>query len=240
MFFGAWNYPLWQIWFVDIYGNIWPYGARFYLFNNFTLHTSATVLVSYIPLRPCPHLMCSSSQPELDPATRRNTVSLFDTKHYWKRKLSEPNLRSTGAGDVCSWLIRATNNEIKNQQSETLKIKWGLINFCVHSVRNLTELFEFSGQKKSTWGSMFGPAKYEKNYLLTGPEVQGTWSWRLWRNWKSFVKEAESVSNTHFFLSFCSYALVSSWSYCMNAFLVAHFPSKFTSSLPDTRGISLS
>lgn len=194
---------------------IWCQVLPFEQFHS--AYFNSNFLVSYIPLRPCPHLMCSSSQPELDPAIRRNIVSLFDTKHYWKRKLSESNLRSTGAGDVCSWLTWATNNEIKKQQSETSRIKWGSINLCLHSARNLIELLEFSGQKKSKWGSMFGSAKHGKNCLLTGPDIQGTWSWTLWRNWKSFGKEAESVSDTHFFLSFCSHALVSSWSYCMNA-----------------------
>lgn len=52
---------------------------------------SSSSLVSDIPLRPCPHLMCSSFWPELDPATRRNTVSLFDTKNYWERKLPGPS-----------------------------------------------------------------------------------------------------------------------------------------------------
>lgn len=60
---------------------------------------SSSFLVSCIPLRPCLHLIRSSFWPELDPATRRNTVSLFGTKNYWKRKLPEP---SSGDGHVCS------------------------------------------------------------------------------------------------------------------------------------------
>lgn len=115
------------------------------------------------PLRPCPHFICSIFQPERDPATRRN-VSLFDTKQYWKRKLSELNLRSAGTGNVCFWLIWAMNIEIKNLKLQTLKIKWDLINLCLHSARNLKEHFELSRQKKGRWESTFGLAKYE-NYL---------------------------------------------------------------------------
>lgn len=207
------DFVCWHLW---KHLTIWCHVLLFEQFHS--AYFSSSFLVSYIPIRPCPHLMCSSSQPVMDLATRRNIVSLFDTKHYWKRRLSDSNLRSTGAGDVCPWLIWAKTNEIKNLQSESLKMKWGLINLCLHSARNLTEHLEFSGQKKSGWGSVFGPAKHGKNHLLTGPEVHGMWSWMLRRNWKSFAKEEEIVSNSHFFLSFCSYALVSSLSYCMNAY----------------------
>lgn len=104
------------------------------------------------PLRMCLYFICSIFQPELDPATRRN-VFLFDTKHYWKRKPSEPNLKSTGTGNVCFWLIWATKIKIKNLKPQIWKMKWGLINLCLHSTRNLTEHFELSRQKKCRWES---------------------------------------------------------------------------------------